>query len=262
MNATLKPNALPAVLGRSVALLGLAGLFLVVTRVISDVSFALAGRIYPAWSRLDPDGAFLYITLHHVFQAALAFAVILALAKALRLSLANFGFNTNQWRYAVKRVLQFCGAWFILQGSIATAMMLSGTTPAPFPFPLSAANFGDHFLFQVLLSGTSEEILYRSLVITSMLALGRKLGYGEKTNVTLAVIVVTVCFMFGHVNFELNPFRITYFNWLQQVTVVIFGLFYAFLFVRTRSLVGPILAHNLLNGVVVTISLLVILIFG
>ncbi|MFQ3684676.1 hypothetical protein, partial [Roseiflexus sp.] len=197
MNATLKPNALVATAGRSAALIGLAGLFLVLTRVISDVSFALAGKIYPAWRWIDPDGAFLYITLHHVFQAAIAFAGILALAKVLCLSLAEFGFNTNQWRYAVKRVLQFCGAWFILQGSIATAMMLSGTTPAPFPFPLSAANFGGHLLFQVLLSGASEEILYRSLVITSMLAFGRKLGYGEKTSILLAVIIVTVCFVFG-----------------------------------------------------------------
>ncbi len=249
-------------LGRPAALVGLAGMFLVITRVISDVSFALAGRVYPSWRWIDPDGAFLYITLHHVFQAAIAFAGILALVKVLRISLVEFGFNTNQWRYAVKRVLQFCGAWFILQGGIATAMMLSGTTPAPFPFPLSAANFGGHFLFQVLLSGASEEILYRSLVITTVLALGRRLGYGEKTSVIWAVIVVTVCFMFGHVGFQLNPFRITYFNWLQQATVVIFGLFYAFLFVRTRSLVGPILAHNLLNGVVVTISLLMILAFG
>ncbi len=262
MNATLKSDALSAMLGRPAALLCLAGMFLMVTRAISDVSFGLAGKIYPAWRWIDPDGAFLSITLHHVFQAAIAFAAILALVKVLRLSLADFGFNTKQWRYAVRRVLQFGGAWFVLQGSIATAMMLSGTTPAPFPFPLSAANFGGHLLFQVLLSGTSEEILYRSLVITSMLALGRRLGYGERTNVILAVTVVTVCFMFGHVNFQLSPFRITYFNWLQQVTVVIFGLFYAFLFVRTRSLVGPILAHNLLNGVVVTIGLLVILTFG
>ncbi len=88
-------------------------------------------------------------------------------------------------------------------------------------------------------------------------------GVGVETEPSwAAVIVVTVCFMFGHVNFELSPFRLTYFNWLQQVTVVIFGIFYAFLFVRTRSLVGPILAHNLLNGVVVTISLLVILTSG
>jgi len=244
------------------ALIGLTTLFLLVTRLISDVSFTIADKTFPYVSNFDPDGAFLYITLHHIYQALISIGCIVVLVKVMRLSFSDFGFNTSQWRYAIKRVLQFCGIWFLIQGSIALVIMLSGTEPAPFSFPLTARNFTSHFLFQILISGTSEEILYRSLVMTTIMYLVRKAGYGEKWAVGLAVLIVTLCFMFGHINFELSPFRITYVNPLQQVTVVIFGLFYAYLFIKTRSLIGPILAHNLLNGVVVTISLLVIIAFG
>ena len=43
---------------------------------------------------------------------------------------------------------------------------------------------------------------------------------------------------------------------------MMFGAFYAFLFLRTRSLLGPILAHNLLNAVIVTIGLILHFIQG
>lgn len=68
--------------------------------------------------------------------------------------------------------------------------------------------------------------------------------------------------MLAHINIAVNPLRVTHFNLLQQVTVFTFGAFYAFLFVRTRSLLGPILAHNLLNAVIVTIGLILLLVFG
>ncbi len=243
-------------------LTGLAAAFLLVTRLISDVSFSLADSVLPVFGPIDPDGAFLYITLHHVFQAGMSVGCIAVMVKVLRVSYSDFGFNHRQWRYAIKRVIQFCVAWFIVQGSIVLVLMLSGTEPAPFNFPLTIKNFTAYFLFQVLLSGTSEEILYRSLVIIPLMAFCRKAGFGEKWASILSVFIATLCFMVGHINFAFDPFRITYFNLAQQITVVIFGLFYAYLFVKTRSLIGPILAHNWLNGVIVIISLLSMVVFG
>ncbi|MFP4016478.1 MAG: type II CAAX prenyl endopeptidase Rce1 family protein [Halanaerobiales bacterium] len=54
----------------------------------------------------------------------------------------------------------------------------------------------------------------------------------------------------------------TYFNSLQQLTCLIFGVFYGYLFVKTRSVFGPILAHNLLNGVITISTILLFYIFG
>ena len=236
-------------------------LFLLTTG-ISKASFYLADQIYPHWQSLDPDGSYLYISLHHVFQALMALILITLIKIPLSKTWSDFGFNTNQWQFALKRVLQFCGFWFVFQGGIAVIMILTGSSPAPFHFPLTAGNFAGYFLFQVLLSGTSEEILFRALVIITMLSIGKRAGYSDKTNAIIAVVVSILIFMLGHVNIRTNPFRIDNFNLLQQLTVVTFGGFYAYLFLKTKSLIGPILAHNWLNGVIVLIGLGVNLIFG
>ncbi len=238
-----------------------AFILFVVTTGISEASFYLAGKIYPQWQSLDPDGSYLYISLHHVFQAMMALILIAPIKIRLNKSWSDFGFNTNDWRFALKRVLQFCAFWFVLQGSIAVIMMLTGSSPAPFHFPLTAGNFTGYFLFQVLLSGTSEEILFRALVIITMLSVGKHARYSDRANTIIAVVVSILIFMLGHVNIRFHPFRVDNFNLLQQVTVITFGAFYAYLFLKTKSLIGPMLAHNWLNGVIVLIGLGVNLIF-
>jgi membrane protease YdiL (CAAX protease family) len=84
----------------------------------------------------------------------------------------------------------------------------------------------------------------------------------EKTITWIAGSIATIIFMLAHINIAFYPLRVTHFNILQQITVLIFGAFYAFLFIRTKSLLGSILAHNLLNAVIVTIGLILFLIFG
>ena len=232
------------------------------TQIFSKFSFYLASLIYPRWQHLDPDGSYLFISIHHIFQAIFALVCIGVIKKIMNKSWSDFGFNTNEWRFAIKRVLQFCAIWFGVQSVIATSMILSGTTPVPFHFPLTGLNFVGYFLFQVLLSGTSEEILFRAMVIFPMLYVGKRSGLSEKTNTIIAVLVSILIFMLAHVNFNFNPLRVTNFNFMQQLTIITFGAFYAYLLLKTRSLVGSMLAHNWLNGVIVLIGLLANLVFG
>ena len=239
-----------------------ACILFIVTQFFSKLSFYLTGQIYPEWQQLDPGGSYLFISLHHIFQAVLALVFIAFIKIRLNKSWSDFGFNTNDWRFALKRVLQFCAFWFVMQGSIAVIMILTGSSPAPFNFPLTTGNFVGYFLFQVLLSGTSEEILFRALVIIPMLYVGKRAGYSDRTNTIIAVVVSILIFMLAHVNFGFNPFKIYNFNLLQQITVFTFGGFYAYLFLKTKSLLGPMLAHNWLNGVIVLIGLGVNLVFG
>ncbi len=246
--------------GGQITLLGVG--FLALTRLISEIAFLLAQPMYQSWRFFDPDGSFLYISLHHIWQGLFALLAILLLTRIFRISLKEFGFNLNEWRYAVRLVLLFCLFWFFFQGTIGVLMMLFGNTSAAFHFPLTAWNFGGYFAFQIMLSGTSEEILFRALVMTPLLVYGARAGLAEKPNALLASGIATLIFMLAHINITFNPLRVTHFNLLQQLTVFTFGAFYAFLFVRTRSLLGPILAHNLLNAVIVTIGLILFLVFG
>lgn len=248
---------------QTIGIIGLLGLaFLLLTRLISEIAFQMAQPMYQSLRAFDPDGSFLHISLHHILQGLFALLVILLLARLFRIPLTQFGFNLNDWRYAVRLVLQFSLFWFCLQGSIGVLTMVFGDSSAAFHFPLTVWNFGGYFAFQILLSGTSEEILFRALVMTPLLLYGKRAGLTDKNNALLAGGIATLIFMLAHINFAFNPLRVTHFNLLQQLTVFTFGAFYAFLFIKTRSLLGPILAHNLLNAVIVTIGLILFLVFG
>ncbi|HAD07283.1 MAG TPA: hypothetical protein DCE76_09010 [Anaerolineaceae bacterium] len=248
---------------RSYLILVLLGIgFLVLTRFISEISFLLARPAYQALKFLDPDGSFLYISIHHIFQGLFALLAIWIVSIRWRIPFADFGFNTHQWRYALGWVIRFSLFWFVLQISLGLWLVLTGNNLTSFQFPLNAQNFGGYFAFQILLSGTGEEPLFRSLVMTPLLFYGNGAGLSEKRNAIIATAIATLIFMIAHINFAFNALRITYFNPLQQLTCLLFGVFYAFLFLRTKSILGPILAHNLLNAVIVTSGLILLLIFG
>ncbi len=248
---------------QTIGKIGLLGIiFLVITRLISEIAFRLAQPVAQSLRVFDPDGSFLYISLHHILQGLFALLAILLLSRIFRTSLKDFGFNLNEWRYAVRQVLQFSFLWFFLQGCIGVLMMVFGDTSAAFQFPMTAWNFGGYFTFQILISGTSEEVLFRALVMPPLLIYGKRARLPEKPSALLAGGIATLIFMLAHINITFDPLRVTDFNMLQQLTVFTFGAFYAFLFIKTRSLLGSILAHNLLNAVIVTIGLFLFLVFG
>ena len=106
------------------------------------------------------------------------------------------------------------------------------------------------------------EILFRALVMTPLLVYGKRAGLAEKPTAFLAASIATLIFMLAHIKIAFSPLRVTDFILLQQLSSLGFGIFYAFLFLRTRSILGPILAHNLLNAVIVIVSLLLFLAFS
>lgn len=228
---------------------------------ISKFSFYLADLIYPSLKYLDSANAFLYITIHHIFQGVIALLLIYVVSLFRKISLIDFGLNMNQWKYSVKRVIQFAFVWWIIQLSVGYYMMSSGTVGDLFSFELNVKNYVGYFLFQILLSGTSEELLYRALLIGLLIYIGKQLGFSKKINITFAILTSLTAFIIGHVSYTLFPFAILSYNVLQLLTVVIFGGFEAFLFIKTKSVFGPILAHNVLNGIIVLSSLILAFIF-
>ena len=232
-----------------------AVLFAAVT-LISSAAYDLASTVTAPVSNWDPDQCFLIISVHHVFQAVIAFAVILVLSLLFRKSLSEFGFNSNAFRYSIRSVLIFSGVWFVFQ--MAASILVSHLTglDASLAYPLTLRNFTGNFLFELLLSGTSEEILFRAMTIPPMLGFFRTFLRREPVAWGAAIGVATLTFTLAHISFNLNPFTITHLNIAQLITCVVFGVYYGLLMKKTGSILGPMLAHNLLNGVV-TISALI-----
>lgn len=228
---------------------------------ISKFSFYLADQILPSFQFLDRANAFLYITIHHIFQGLISLLIMYVISLLRQISLADFGLTNNQWKYSLKRVIQFALVWWIIQLSVGFYMMSNGTVADLFSFELTVKNYLGYFLFQILLSGTSEELLYRALLIGLLLFLGNQAGFSKKLNIALAVMISMIAFIIGHVSYTIFPFAILSYNVLQLLTVVIFGGFYTYLFIKTKSIFGPILAHNVLNGIIVLSSLILTFVF-
>ena len=229
----------------------------VLTTVISSVSYRLAEQVAAPLMRFDPDHAFLVITIHHVFQVIPAFVIIALLALVLRKHLAEFGFNKNELRYSVRSVLIFIGIWFVIQFSLAYIFTKTGFMDGSFAYPLTARNAVGNFLFEILLSGTSEEILFRSMIIPPMVFLFRTFMKKESTANIVAIVCSTIIFFLAHINYNLHPFTITHLVPAQLLTCLVAGAFYGWLLVRTKSVIGSMLAHNLLNGVITFVALLI-----
>ncbi|MBE0654996.1 MAG: CPBP family intramembrane metalloprotease [Bacteroidales bacterium] len=121
--------------------------------------------------------------------------------------------------------------------------------PISFGFPLTTKNYVGRLAFQLLLSGTSEEILFRVMVIVILTDILENV-FNESTLFYYLVTVSTIIFIFDHINFSLSPLSITHFNILQQITLVIFGTFYGWLFIKYKNYWTVAIAHGSLNGVI------------
>lgn len=239
----------------------LSVLLFATTTVISSVSYETASVLYGFLRGIDPDSCWLILTIHHILQGTAAFVLIFLVSRVLKLRLKDFGFSTSKFGYSLRTVLIFCAIWSVVQviGTLCVAKIAS--VNGFFAFPLTFYNFLGYFLFEILFSGTSEEILFRALVIQLIIYLPGKFAGSAKVSNIAAVTSATIIFTLAHINFNLNPFQITYLNPLQLITCFLFGIFYGYLFIKTKSVIGPMIAHNMLNGVIAIVSLIIYQVF-
>jgi membrane protease YdiL (CAAX protease family) len=90
--------------------------------------------------------------------------------------------------------------------------------------------------------GISEEIPFRSLFLAYLLtAMPQRIRIG-RTTLSVATLVAAVVFSLAHVaSFWEVPLSAAI---GQQIYVIALGIFYGWLFERSRSVVAPIVAHN------------------
>lgn len=211
--------------------------------------YRVSSGLYPMYKGIDPDNAFLYYDLHHIFQGIIFFIMISIACKLLHLKLVDFGFNLKQAKFSIIYSVCFIAAWAIIQFGIGYLTVRGGAI-YNMGFPVNIRNIVGYFLFEVLLSGSSEELFFRAFVITVLLTIMKNYVKEQRSLFIVVIFLSAIIFMSGHIGFKLFPFRITYINPLQQLTVVIFSIAYAIPYLRTKSLLAPVLMHNLLNGVI------------
>lgn len=218
--------------------------------VIPQLAGRLAAWISPSLASVDPENVFVWLSVHHLAQLVLALGVMWLWGGD---SLAQWGFNLKEAKVSLRWFGWF--ALFCTLGTLAIGilpMVLSHHFPDP-GFSLNARNVAGRLGFHYLLSGSSEEPLFRGLIMVILL----KCWTGEmkvgKVLMPVAGLWATLLFMLAHVNYTLFPFSITQFSLPQQLFCLGYGLFYAAALYRTGSLLCPILAHGVSNGIPYTL---------
>lgn len=222
----------------------------VAATLIPDLATVLAHKVYPFLSSLDPDGVFLWLIIHHVFQALLA-VVLMKLWLTRRL--ADYGFNLNDWRRSLRIFFWFCLIYLVPVFFVNVLPHLVSGNPPWFAYPLNQRNMIGFLGFEYLMSGTGEEPLFRGFAIVLLSQSWRRVFRIWRIEISSAGLLATALFMLAHVNFTIIPFEITYISWPQQVWALGLGLYYAVVFQKTKSLLCPVLSHGYSNGIIFTI---------
>ncbi len=201
------------------------------------------------YETIDPDGAYAWITVHHIIQA-LVFLILMA--GLSRFQSLEFGFGWGNKEAGRRYLLSFALIFSLYTVVTYTIIILTGSFQ-PFGYPLTATNIFGQLGFQLLLSGPSEELIFRAFAMT-MLALLIK-GRIVKGKVSAANMIAAVIFGLAHVSFSLVPFEASY-QLPQILYSIALGLFYGDCYEKSGSMYYPMIMHSFTNVMMVGISII------
>lgn len=245
---------------KSLKKLGSLLLVILLVTVIPMLSIKVMSYIMPYVSTFDPSGAFLAVSVHHIAQLIIT-VLIMLLYREMKLS--DWGFNLKNKDKALKVLGWFSVIWIAYEFFVGVLPYLISKQPRSPGFVLSAFNILGVLAFQGLLSGTCEEPLFRGYVMSVL-----NKSWGSKSlirvknfDITSIDIASALIFAYAHINIRFIPFSIQ-FNYMQLIVIFALGLVNAQVFRRTKSLLGPILLHNLSNVIVILAHLIPIWLLG
>ncbi len=203
-----------------------------------------------SYKAIDEYGIFAYISVHHIVQMLIALIAIIILTKKYEI---NFGFSLGDKKTGMKYVLVFTAAILIFN-IISYGVIYFSNQVRQYDYPLNATNVLGSLGFQLLLSGTSEEILFRALpigILTFWRGSNKERKF-TKMNISYEVIVAAVLFSIAHIKWTINPFSISM-NYLQLIYCFVLGIVYGKVYQESNSVIYPMIMHGISN--VITVGL-------
>lgn len=207
----------------------------------------MGGRVADSFSYdlFDPDHLFAWLSVHHIVMMLIALAVMAVLWKSLQV---DFGFKLGDRKKGMRYVWVFTAA---LAGSalVYHTLMFIGNRLPTYDFPLNTRNVLGTLGFQLLLSGTSEEILFRALPITVLVyAFGKSIHM--KWDITLEIFLASLLFAIAHTEWSLFPFTVQA-DYFQLFYAFALGIIQGMAYQQSRSILYPILMHSISNVLMV-----------
>jgi hypothetical protein len=210
----------------------------IVILALSGITVELVGHFAHLPDR--PEMPWIALSYQHT---ALLIYTLIAIALFKIFLRRDYGLHRPEGKsYAGAAIL-----WGLFFGVLMTAVdywpqILAHKPPSDQPYPLTPLNIAGWLGFQGLYVGPTEETLFRGLLATYLMAAqpGRiSLGRYE---MSLAGVMVALLFALAHVfDFFTRPFLMAL---GQQAYAFALGVLYAYWFEKSRSLLAPILGHN------------------
>ena len=193
-------------------------------------------------------GSFKYTWLmaHHGIQIVLALAVMALPLWGRRFS--DWGLNLKNSPETINLLVKFTLGWVLFTTIFTLVSQWLLGWPPLLDFTLNFENILIYLVFESIVVGVSEELVFRGLVFGVLEPIYRKEIRFPGFTLSLAGVITALFFALAHIGFQLSPFAITAFAPVQIFMAFALGIFYAVMRERTGSLLGPILAHNISDG--------------
>ena len=188
---------------------------------------------------IDKDGTFMSVSVHHIVQMIVALVLIFIISKKSNL---DFGLIPRLNKSGILYTAIFA-IIILIYVLISYVVGYSLDTIAPYEYELNISNVLGTLGFQLFLSGTSEEILFRALPIT---VLGGVICKDNKKSYIFIIVIASVLFSVAHIRWTLFPVSIS-FSWFQLIYAFILGIAYGLTYVKSESIIYPMIMHGLSN---------------
>lgn len=198
------------------------------------------------------NGAWLYMVQHHLAQMALALVVI---GVAGRMRFGEWGLNLGNWKRSLRMTRSFT-VIFAVVIAVGIGLQVAGGIE-PREAPRTGPEIAGWLFFMIVVSGLSEEILFRGMMQTWLSRWFPAQLSLPGLKVPAAGLLTAVIFAAVHINFTLVPLQVTHFYAPQVFIAFVLGVVYSVAYHRTGSLLAPILMHNIANGLMALSPLIV-----
>ncbi len=202
------------------------------------------------YASIDPDGSFMWISVHHIVQALVIIPLMIILSAAFKI---KFHLGLGDISVGLKYLKRFILA-FSIYTVVAFIVTYVSEGLQPFAYPLTAMNIFGYLGFQLFLSGPSEEFVFRAFAISAFAGLvtDKKI----LKNLSFSVLFASIVFGLAHINFSFNPFGMS-FSTFQVIYAVVLGYFYGDCYEKSKSVIYPMLMHSYSNVLMIGLTVIV-----
>lgn len=209
------------------------------------------------YDQIDPYHLFAWLMVHHIVQMAAGIVIIFFISKFFKLD----------WYFTMGD--KKSGLWSVVVFSIVLIVYTLISYPVgnwlnmikPYTYPLNFRNITGYLGFELLLSGPSEEILFRALPIILLTAVMKNSVSFKlfKWDISIANLLAALLFSVAHVQWSLSPFTLRA-DYYQLVYVFVLGIAYGVVYVKSKSILYPMMMHSFSNVIFIGIGYLMVLI--